>query len=344
MPSCTALFVDRLAMTFGLTNESVRDAVTEWMQHGGRELYGFPVTSTRGGRYYSFSKKIEFDADRDVSLLVEYSPAACWRERDVVENTQDAEAEQDLDVYAVRDSRRPFRIEFNPARLMETPAYYQAFLSIMTLWFGDALHNEVSRARITRIDLAVDITGVSINSLLAARQDSTVMSTTYGRDGHIQTMYLGSKNSSERFVIYDKRAQRAAESDAPIAGRPRTRIEVRLKASLSLLDLRRYRNPFRHLGLRHIDDMLVASLGNSPHYWDWMVSASKQDGLQATLARIRNPRTRKGWRDRVFEREAPEWWNPDALWGGLGAALDAVGIFPAGRHVRRVRGRCELGS
>jgi len=208
---------------------------------------------------------------------------------------------------------------------------------MMRQWFGAALSEEMCNANITRIDLATDVWGLQINRLVARRSDTTVNSTNYGRDGSIQTLYLGAKNSGKRFVIYDKREQQRGRVIAGRYDRPCTRIEVRLKQGLSLGELRAYANPFNGLAIRETESLEVNGHQNSLHYWEWMVAASKQDGLEATLNRIRNARTRGAWKRKVLQRESPNWWHPDELWGGLRHAIDALDLFPPERHIRRSR-------
>lgn len=325
-------------MTIALDDEAARENIYDQLFNDDSDsLLGYEVSRMRGGRFYWYAKKITFDEDRECSVLVEIERRPGAGRYLETAYTGDSESEPDIDICAVRDARRPFRIEFNPSKLRETPEHLEAFLTIMREWFGPAFSEEMCGANITRIDLATDVWGVEINRLVARRSDTTVNSTSYGRDGSIQTLYLGAKNSDKRFVIYDKREQQRGRV---IAGRydcPCTRIEVRLKQGLSLRELRAYANPFNGLVIREIDSLEVNGHENSPHYWDWLVAASKQDGLEATLNRIRNPKTRAAWRRKVLQRESPNWWHPDELWAGLRQAIDAVGLFPPERHIRRTR-------
>lgn len=339
MPTCSRLFIDKLALTIALDNPLAHANVSEWFHSPEDSFHGYDVSWTRGGRFYSLSKKITFDADRESHVLVEYDrrPGALTALNLAI--TEDAESEPDIDICALRDGRRPFRIEYNPNKLGEVPEHHEAFLSIMREWFGDAFSEEMGGVNITRIDFATDVRGININSLVACRQDTTVVSTSYGRDGSIQTIYLGSKNSDLRFVIYDKREQQRGRVSAGRYDRACTRIEVRLKKGLSLAQLRSYANPFTNLMICELSSLEVNGQKNSLHYWDWLVGASKQDGLEATLNRIRNPRTRSAWTRKVLERDEPIWWHPGDLWGGLRQAIDAIGLFPPERHIRRTRGQ-----
>lgn len=330
MPAASPLFVDKIALTIALDNEDARDRIHEWFQSGPHEIRGFPVSATRGGRFYWHSKEIVFNAETHCKLLAEYDPresARFFRQSYV----GDAESEPDVDIGAVTDTRRPFRIEFNPAQLLAVPEYQAAFVAIMRDWFGGAQEAELSNANITRIDFATDIEHVDITDLVIARNDTTVRSATYGRNGRTETIYLGDKNSDLRFAIYDKQAQKGGMV-------PLTRIEARIKHRLTFESVYRYSNPFERLLIREINKLEVGTRGNSPHYWGWFVSACQLHGLQQALGDIHNQRTRRTWRNKVAEREAPTWWNPQSLWeDGLREAISRIELWPTRRRVRRFR-------
>jgi hypothetical protein len=202
----------------------------------------------------------------------------------------------------------------------------------MRFWFGDALADEIAGANVTRIDLATDIQGLNINQITSARNDTTVMSARYRRDGAIQTHYLGSKNTDLRIVIYDKREQRRGR----VRGGPHelTRIEARIKTASNFDALRRYPNPFLKLTIRELRHLEFGS-HNSPHVWDWFIDSCRQRGAEAALNLIRDSRTRRAWYNKFATSEAPSWWQPDDLWSGLNEAIRRLGLFPPRRRIRR---------
>ena len=248
MPIASPLFIDKIALTIALDNEDARDRIHEWFHSDPHDIHGFSVAATRGGRFYGYSKEIVFNAETRCKLLAEYGPRGGARQI-INAFDGDTEAEPDIDIEAVTDSRRPLRLEWNPAQLLAVPEYQAAFVAIMRDWFGEALQSELSNANITRIDLATDIDHININDLVIARSDTTVTSSTYGRDGLIQTIYLGGKNTDLRFAIYDKRAQQGSMV-VDNGQLERTRIEARIKQRLTLDSLRTYDNPFARLTIR----------------------------------------------------------------------------------------------
>jgi hypothetical protein len=336
MPTASPLFIDKIALTIALDNADARDRIHEWFHSDPHEINGFPVAATRGGRFYWNSKEIIFNAETRCKLLAEYDPRGGARQ--IIDAFDgDAESIPDIDIAAVIDSRRPFRLEWNPSQLQAVPEYQAAFVAIMRHWFGEALQSELSNANITRIDLATDIDHININDLVIARSDTTVTSSTYGRDGLIQTIYLGGKNTDLRFAIYDKRAQQGSMviGNGQLA---RTRIEARIKQRLTLDSLRTYDNPFARLTIREARHLEVAPRGNSPFVWDWLVDSIKQRGAEAALNRIRTNGTRATWHNKIAVREAPTWWNPESLWDDeLDDAIRRMELWPTRRRVRRSR-------
>jgi Ni,Fe-hydrogenase III component G len=70
MPTCSPLFVDKIALTIALDDETARDNISNWFHDDSPRLQGYEVSRTRGGRFYWYSKKIIFDDDRECSVLV----------------------------------------------------------------------------------------------------------------------------------------------------------------------------------------------------------------------------------------------------------------------------------
>lgn len=331
MPTASPLFVDKISLTFALHDESAHGRISEWFVGDTTSVRGYPVSWTRGSRFYSHSKEIVFDAASNCKLLAEFHRRGRLTQQPR-EYERDPETEPDVDIQAIHD-RRPFRLEWNPAQLLEVPDYQAAFVSIMQDWFGNALAEEMIGANVTRIDLATDIRGLNVNRIIAVRNDTTVTSAGYRRDGKIQSLYLGGKNTSLRIVIYDKRAQRRERVRG--GQYERTRIEIRLKQRLTFDALRNYPNPFSRLTIRELRQMEISYPQNSPHYWDWFVDSCKVRGAEAALNLIRNSRTRRSWSNKIAEVEEPSWWRPEELWSGLNDAIYRLGLFPPMRRVRR---------
>lgn len=332
MPTASALFIDKIALTIALDDPAASDRISEWFHPSAiRTIYGYPVLRTRGGRFYSQSREIVFDAEAPCKLLAEYFPRENRRRRirEIVRNNEGhAELMPDIEI---EDARRPLRLEWNPSQMLAVPEHQQAFLDIMRYWFGEALEAEIANATITRIDLATDINHLKIGDLVISRNDTTVTSTTYSRRGRIQTIYLGNKNTNLRFAIYDKAAQQGGSIE-------RTRIEARIKKRLTFDSIFDYSNPFARLAIREAINLEIRAPGNSEFVWDWLIDSFRQRGGEAALNLVRNSRTRAKWRNKIAVQETPRWWDPQALWDdGLLEAIRRMGLHPRRRRPIRYR-------
>lgn len=314
MPSRSPLFVDKISLTLSLEDVGAIGRITESVLHQDR-VGGFRFLPMPREGGYRHSKAIVFD--NDCKVLVQYSPRRL------------SEASRQTD-----RRRRPLRLEWNPARLREAPEYQAAFLAILRGWFRDALAREMWRATITRIDFAADVRGVNLNRILVARSDTTVKSSLYlGREGQLESNYLGSKDSDLLYLLYDKRTERGGRVHG--GGFERTRIEVRIREALRISELLSFENPFAKLTLREWRRLEICSNENSQHQWVWFFDSCKLRGLEAALNSIRDPRARRGWRRRVAEIESPEWWRPEEIWAGLPYAIEQIGIFERPSRIRR---------
>jgi hypothetical protein len=325
MPSCSPLFIDKLAVTLEVRDETVRDFLEDMLQHQDH-LGGYALLSEGRVPYFRLAKTLQL-SDK-CKVLFQCIPTSFRQRRN---SRDDPESSPDTDVEPVRQ-RRFLRMEWNPSIIEETPALRSDFLGILRNIFGDTMEEEFLSARITRIDLATDVRQLPIEQIAVARQDNTVSSAIYyGRDGRPQTIYLGAKDSDLRFAIYDKRAQSGGRVRSLAFAR--TRIEARIKARLDFSTLLHYQNPFSQLLIREYVAMVIGDRTNAQYQWEWFLDSCKARGLEAALSLVPG-RSRYNWSQRVTSREPPNWWNPDELWEGLGLAIERLGFL--GARSRRV--------
>jgi len=100
--TCSPLFIDKIAMTIALDDETASDEISNWIVEDSDSFLGYRVSRTRGGRFYWYSKKIVFDEDRECSVLVELDRRTGVVERLEVQHGEDAESEPDIDICAIR--------------------------------------------------------------------------------------------------------------------------------------------------------------------------------------------------------------------------------------------------
>ena len=138
------------------------------------------------------------------------------------------------------DHSRWARLDFNPNKLGRSDWSF--------LVEGCALA-ERDTVNITRLDVAVDLP-VSLRDVQGLGTGRRKKFTTVMGPSGVQTMYLGSKRSAQRIVIYDKR-QELIDTGMADESYPRTtRFEARLKnPDVALLGLAELSNPFSQLRL-----------------------------------------------------------------------------------------------
>lgn len=208
-----------------------------------------------------------------------------------------------------------FRCDFNPAHVDMVGV--ECFL-LMVLPGG--IDDIVDKGRVTRLDLSVDLTGIHIDSLLAAYPGMQV-TRVFCKSGKMETLYLGGTEGARFVVLYDKVQEVKHQNakwhvDKPLPFSPTTRIEIRLRPDVTLVQLAAMENPFQKL--------IIASLASVPEYdeltWRLFVVVARTRGAQDALLMIKDKNQRKTFRDRV-KTGIPSWWQVEKLWEKWPAVL-----------------------
>jgi len=201
-----------------------------------------------------------------------------------------------------------FRGDFNPAHV-DMIATESFLLTVLPGGIDDI----VDKGRVTRLDLSVDLTGIHIDSLLAAYPGMQV-SRVFCKSGKTETLYLGGTEGARCVVLYDKVQQVKHQNakwhvDQPLPFSPTTRIEIRLRPDAGLVQLAAMENPFQKL--------IIAPLASVPKQeelpWRLFVVAAQMRGAQDALLMIDDKNQRKTFRDRI-KTGIPTWWQVEKLW------------------------------
>lgn len=164
----------------------------------------------------------------------------------------------------------------------------------------------VEHGRITRIDVAIDLPDLTMDSI-QLKPKKTAHTQKWFPDGQLETIYIG-KPGSNQTAIYDRSKKREKlGQDMP----PCLRIERRIKpAGMKLTNLPAMKNPFTGTAL------LIALPGpfNPQKVNDWsMFSDSvKERGLSAALALL--PKDRRAAYKTYIEAHALPAWDPLEIW------------------------------
>lgn len=228
------------------------------------------------------------------------------------------------------------RFELNPAVVGQDGCL--AFKDMLKRILGKTARKILSGAKITLLDIAVDVHGIPINALLLFSNkggDSLV----WGRhfDGkrldrlHIQTVQIGSKKSCKSSTIYDKRAERDGKGKMHGNNQECVRVEGRLRPTVMVEGKRRhglYLNELSHLPNPFVGINIAIYLptGNKDWVFDLFLDATQQIGAQAALAKV--SRAKRSTYRAHLKAGAVDWWHPDKVITDVPATLKASGLFP----------------
>lgn len=209
---------DRLSMIIGISDEIFGPntpagvTVAQWVLGTGHYLNAAPHNTQPLGCQYFENKKWYRHVTlgmghRDSSVRFEFSEAT-------------------------KKSPAQLRIEMNPRKL--GPKGFKTLLSILNDHGGPFSGKAVlNSARVTRIDVAVDLEGVQTDDLIAFHKDEHQRSMYIGADGVLETLYLHGKPGKAKPAgkvlvgLYDRAKERLKKGKKPPFGpSPVTRIEL----------------------------------------------------------------------------------------------------------------------
>ena len=220
-------------------------------------------------------------------------------------------------------SRPYFRIEFNPSKL-QTEGIAELIYCDIVLLLNLGAGELYGRAKVSRIDIAIDLGGVSIKNLLVF-SDYAVRSTKYDRSGDLETIYLGSQKSPAQTRIYDKVAEMIAKGLTVSSAHPITRIERVARNKGLLKNLAKMKNPLSTL---HLGFPANKPDGIPTHTWAMFCSYAREHTTQAALAML--PKSERGKFKAAMKLVEPDWWDTAVIWQQWPALIDHVGLVPQG--------------
>lgn len=229
-----------------------------------------------------------------------------------------------------RDSRDGFfRVEWNPHRTTRQ-GNAEVWELLHRLLLDENFQTFVSRAHVTRIDLAVDVSPLTPNQIWVSAPRLINVKHVFGRRGSLRTMILGSRRGRKRISIYnrDEDEEEMATDDLST-----TRFEVRLRFGMELRALQTLANPFDGIQVCWVsyDDPSDLNLNER-----LFLDSVRHRGAHAALQLVGDRwETRQRYRDLLYERFNFAPWRPASIWRGWERALAHVAI--PGRPARRRR-------
>ena len=226
-----------------------------------------------------------------------------------------------LFVRHLKDQKRisKLRLEFVPVDL-GTEGMSELHTAINMI-VPDGWEYLVKHGRVTRLDVAVDLFGATMNSIHLQPKKVGHMMRLFPT-GELESIYIG-KPKSAQTVIYDRSKKRANKGQSISQC---VRIERRLKpGSLKLSNLPDIPNPFA-------GSTLVVKLPGPPSpakAWEWSMFSDcvERRGLPAALALLPKDRA-KIYKAHIQSHQLPA-WDPDAIWKGWRPMLQELKIAQA---------------
>ena len=214
------------------------------------------------------------------------------------------------------------RLEFVPVDL--GPEGMNELHIQLTAILPDGWAYMVQHASVTRIDIAVDLPGVTMDDFVVQPQQAMTVST-WKSKGALESVYIG-KSKGNQTRIYSRSQKRLAKKQA-WDGAPEVRVERKLinLKEMKLLDLPAMTNPFSSIAL--IDNLPgPPPLLNEKKHWQWSLfrDSVQVRGLTAALALLPSAlRTR--FRKHLIAH-AKSYWDPEAIWAGWKLMLKELKI------------------
>ena len=167
-------------------------------------------------------------------------------------------------------------------------------------------------AKITRIDVAVDMLNIDPEDILVAHEFQGKTIAYFGESGKVETIYFDKKTKSSNTYLYDKKTQ-IKESGKPVNGGANeygeakyTRLERRLQTQKTLSNLESLSNPLKKLDLKDLDG---SEAPGDAYVWKLFQDACRYRGFNGALELLPE-KERKAYQETI-EKSSNLLWRPD---------------------------------
>jgi hypothetical protein len=226
----------------------------------------------------------------------------------------------------VKPPQRFFRLEFNPSILQ-----HSGLDEFSTHWHalchGDSDLKDIAEAGIvTRLDIAVDILGVTISDMIIRAEQPAKTHLYFSELGVVETLYVVHKAKKPSPVsAYNKRKQlEASKADEKYGGVPYTRIEIRYALQRPITKLGKLKNRFADLS---VATPRVHRPENVPnHLWGWFLDSVRHRGVDAACSIAPDPEMGGSLRQGL-EKAHAAFWNPKQIWQHWPESLTKSGLL-----------------
>lgn len=294
--SCSSIIIDKLSVTISYNEKEERNHVVEQMA----KFKKSDLFKHHGSRRWYQESHLLYAGDvQDRTWLVQAKP---WL------------------------PSTPFlRIEYNPANTDPVTLRYALHKLLPGGWA-----DFVTRTICTRIDLAVDVSGIHVGELIChwpgmrhSRQffaSGELVEGVYALPT-LETYAIGKTGGVRHVAIYD-RVAKIKEANTKLIVKDAvpevatTRIEFRLRPKIPTPEVIELPNPFSEL---KVQEFALLPFESKDERYRLFLRVCQVDGAQNALLML-DESTRKVFKKRL-EQAASPWWAPGNIWDGLDAAL-----------------------
>lgn len=200
-------------------------------------------------------------------------------------------------------SRPQIRMEWNPAKM--TYEFSNQVDDIFQVNFGFGFYEILGKSKITRIDLAVDIFNMDLESLLVKVKNKRIARTFFNQDGEIATMTFGGSKGNQ-YVLYSKSEQMGVANFGSTV-----RIEARMRPKgLWMKNIADMANPLSAVQIFNLD-CIDNAIDNG--FWNAFRDSCRYRGVNNAL-KLQSGKIKAKLKKAVNENSA-DWWNPELFWG-----------------------------
>jgi hypothetical protein len=200
---------------------------------------------------------------------------------------------------------------FNPSKL--SPDGMDKLCYETFLMFDHGFSSLMKQTRLRSVELAVDVKDVPFFDVVVVDTASRKVDIAWYQKG---SLYLGGDLSPRSVIVYDK-AKELLETKNVVVGYPLTRIEVKLRPTISLplSHLSKHANPFESLAVAprsYVETHEVPSLGWSTFRKTALLGAFAPQQIYRQLPSKLRPDVFQ-----TLRMGAYSWWKPATIWDSV---------------------------
>jgi hypothetical protein len=230
----------------------------------------------------------------------------------------------------LKNVQHDLRIEFNPAIFAPADAalFKAAFDELIpqTDW-GLTYAGLLAAARVTRLDIAVDVVGARLDHLSLRVSKPGKQKWWIGEGGKHETVYFGITQhlNNAKWKSYNKRTElKDKGSSSQYGGLSHTRLEFTDTPNMSVNKLGKRPNPFVQVSLAYAAAYPPA--GVEQHNWEFFLDACLRRGEQSALAIIPHSTVREAYKQSL-DKCHEAFWKPHEIWKAWPAALASCSML-----------------